>query len=130
MTISPNVVRSVLASVVAVVFLWVSITGVIAGRDLARSRATVERAESLKMGLAYFYSDQDRYPSELEYLDGEKMKVYLSGFPGKVFTHKKWCQDEPRFSSRGGSAFKYEFCLARGWQGLGRGWHSIDERIK
>lgn len=128
LNISPEGIKWGIASVVLILLAWSVGAGVVAGRDLARARAIAESAQALDKGLQFFYGDQDRFPSELEYADGEKLSVYLKNFPGVSFIHKKWCASPPRYLSSGGSSYEYSYCLPRGWQGQARGWHVLTER--
>lgn len=111
LNISPERLKFLLVLMVAIIFTLVMVIGIIKGKNRARSSANLNRSLILLDGLKQFYSDQGRYPSELEYQDGKNLSIYLKNFPGPEFTNKKLCPQKSRYISNGGDTFNFTFCL-------------------
>ncbi len=125
--IQPQYVR---ASIIFVIIFFVFLTslfGFRAGRDLAKSRATLNTVHTTLRGFDYFFSDQDRYPSPVEFLDPNILGVYLSPVPGPNFASKQ-CPTTTTYDTFDQRSFVYTYCLPRALGDQAAGLHTLTER--
>lgn len=113
-----------------VILFFVSLTsffGFRAGRDLAKSSATLELTHTTMRGLDYFFNDQDRYPSPVEFGEAESFGVYMSQIPLPSFISKQ-CPVTTTYDTFDERAFEFTYCLPRGLGDQAAGVHKLTER--
>jgi hypothetical protein len=114
------------AACLSVLFLILAVLrGAEAGKIRAQSRLVAGNARALSQGLRYFYQDQDRYPTALEFANAGVMLGYFNLFPAREFPSGSCFQsfDYKRISD---AAFSLNFCLSGKISGLKSGWNSIN----
>jgi len=67
--------------VVAVILFYGVYRGINNGILAAQSEVVLANARTIVKGLDYFYSDQNRYPSQEEFANTNLMLAYISGYP-------------------------------------------------
>lgn len=117
-----NLYRTLTVLVVAVILLWTCSSGWSKGRKIAEAEQVLANADAVVKGLDYFYNDQDRYPTAVEF-SSDDMAQYFSSFPLHNFSSSE-CPET--FSYKRNSATEYilGFCLPIESAGFVQGWNS------
>lgn len=112
--------------VTAVILLWCVLAGWSSGKKTAQSEAVLANAAALKQSLDYFYLDQDRFPSALEFTDQDRkiMLSYLSYFPIAEFPAKN-CPQSYVYKNTGTKSFQLKYCLPKAINGYQSGWNQV-----
>lgn len=109
-------------AVVLLVLLCVWI-GFRSGKALSQSKLIMANANTLSVGLNYFHSDYDRFPSLLEYQTPNLMAVYFSKWPPMEFDGKL-CDGSFEYESSRYNEYVLSVCLPKakdgGQKGLNR----------
>lgn len=127
MTISPRAIQNSIVVVVIIFFYLCLHWGWRAGQDIARTRFTVRTAYVTLQGLDYFYNDQSRYPSENEFVDRNRMGVYISNFPPTFLTHNL-CPVNGQYATQGLRTFSLQFCTPRSLSPFQKGVSAVSEK--
>lgn len=127
MQISPERIRAAVIVLVLVLFVTVCGFGFVAGRDLARADLVVGQAQGLAQGLAYFYADQDRFPSPQEFAEQASFGVYAQGVPVHTVSSKA-CPTVLGYESLTLRTFSITYCIPRSVNGLPQGVHEVTNR--
>ncbi len=101
---------------------WMGLSGVRAGK----SNAIIKNASMLKQGVQYFFNDQNRYPTALEFQDRNLMLNYFSAFPPQAITGGP-CSQTYNYTSATAKTFVLEFCLPRAAAGFAAGWNKVTQ---
>lgn len=112
---------------VAVVLFWSVSSGISKGKQMAQAQTVVATANSLSAGLQYFYSDQDRFPTALEFSDPSLMLNYFSSFPPPDFISTA-CSQSYIYKRISTSNFNLSFCLPVAYGNYNSGWNGINEQ--
>ena len=110
--------------VVAAILLLSVFSGYSKGKISAQSFAVAQTAIETSKALQNFYSDQDRYPSAVEFENSEIMLKYLSGFPLPDFPTAS-CTRSFDYKRSDAQNFQLSFCLPSGSGIYKAGWNSI-----
>jgi len=108
----------------AVVLFLVIAKGLSAGQQIAQAQIVTQTAKNLSVGLQYFYSDQNRFPSAVEFADQNTMLNYFSVFPPADFSSAN-CSQSFIYKRLNDSNFQLDFCLPRAEGGYTAGWNVI-----
>lgn len=125
--IQPYQIRLAILTVVLILFVTACSYGFLAGRALARSELAVEQTRSIMRALNYFFSDQDRYPGQAEFVDPGVMRTYLSAVPVTEVRSKE-CPKPFAYETFDRKSFTFSFCVARGYGSWSAGQQSTTEK--
>lgn len=106
--------------------VWLAI---INGQKSAQSRQIVKDAAALAVSLEYFYEDQNRYPSNDEFLDQNVMRQYADNFPPQQFVSTT-CTENYQYLNTFRTDYELRFCLPKGVAGYRTGWNTLKAPIK
>ena len=126
-SVSPRFIQNVVVIVVVIILGLSSRFGWKAGRDIAQTSGTVRSVNTLLVGLHYFYEDQARFPSSLEFRDSKRMATYFNYFPAKFFTDSR-CPENGVYSTSNQKIFSLQFCIVRSQPPFGLGLNTVTER--
>jgi hypothetical protein len=123
-----NKYKSTITVLLAAVILFLAVSmGLRAGQQAAEANTVVQTAKNLVAGFQYFYSDQNRYPSAVEFADSSIMDNYFSNFPPADFTSAN-CNDNFVYKKISDSNFQLDFCLVTAVSGYQSGWNVINKQ--
>ncbi|HYV33435.1 MAG TPA: hypothetical protein VE973_01120 [Candidatus Limnocylindria bacterium] len=109
---------------VAVILFLAIFLGISSGKTSAQSQTVVKAAQNLAQGLKYFYQDQSRYPTLLEFSDKNIMLSYFSSFPPQDFVSGN-CPQSFIYKIIGVSITQLDYCLPKGSGQYAAGWNKI-----
>jgi hypothetical protein len=122
----PHNLKIFLSSLLAAVVLFLAISnGIKAGNENAQSQVALQTAQNLAAGLQYFYNDQNRFPTAVEFADQNTMLNYFSVFPPASFVSSN-CSQSFIYKPVNDANFQLDFCLARAAGGYSAGWNVIN----
>lgn len=98
--------------------------GLSAGKRAAQAMAVWSNVKELAGGLDYFYNDQNRYPTALEFQDRNLMLNYFVNFPSRGFASAQ-CPDTYDYQYFSGRQVELDFCLPTAAAGKNRGWNKL-----
>jgi hypothetical protein len=107
-----------------VILLWSFTAAFRSGKNVAQSEFVLQTADSLATGLEYFYNDQGRYPSALEFMDQSIMVNYFTVFPPVEFMSQT-CQSNFVYKRPTLKNYQLNFCLPKAAAGWPVGWSQI-----
>ena len=110
---------------VAVIFLLVILGGISSGKKSAQANLIIQNAQNLSGALYYFYGDQDRFPTVLEFQNKDIMLNYLSSFPPADFISET-CPENYIYKRPSSKSFELFFCLPKGAQEYSTGWNKYE----
>jgi hypothetical protein len=120
-----NKYQSTITVLLAAVILLLAVSkGMGAGQQEAQALATVETAKSLATGFGYFYSDQNRFPSAVEFADSSVMNKYFNNFPPASFVSAN-CTENFIYKKISDSSYQLDYCLATAVSGYQAGWNVL-----
>ena len=123
-----NKYKNLLTVLVAAVILFLAMAkGLASGRQGAEAETEVETAKNLASGFGYFYSDQNRFPTAVEFADSSVMSWYFNNFPPVAFTSSN-CSQNFIYKRISSNNFQLDFCLAAAVSGYQSGWNIINEQ--
>lgn len=109
----------------AVVLFLVISTGISSGQKQAQAQTLVQASAQVEAGLRYFYSDQDRFPSALEFSDQNVMLNYFTSFPPSNFP-SSLCAQSFIYKKAADDNFQLSFCLPVKNSQFNKGWNTIN----
>lgn len=110
------------AAVILVFSLWLAIQN---GKAEARSKMVVKNFGELEKALKYFYNDQNRFPSTVEFNESSEsniLKIYSNNFPPENFVSKQ-CPQTFVYKQLKPNTYELNFCLERSVPGFKKGWN-------
>jgi hypothetical protein len=111
----------------AVILLMSVLAGAAAGKRRAQSQAVFANAMAVAQGLHYFYGDQTRFPSAIEFQGNLNLMLsYFTPFPPADIVSKN-CPRSFAYQRPMLQAFKLSYCLPDEWEGLAAGWNELNE---
>ena len=116
---------------VAVVLFTTVVWGLGSGKTRAQAENVFATQAELVKGLNYFYADQDRFPTVLEFGERPAMLNYFNSFPPLEFA-AGGCSESYVYKRDDSQNFSLSFCLPQDVDGLSKGWHTVlaDGNIK
>jgi hypothetical protein len=78
----------------------------------------------LQRGFQYFYNDQGRFPTALEFSDTNLMRSYMTNFPPQQFVSGP-CEKSLEYKSATSQTYELQFCLPKGKSGWPAGWSVV-----
>jgi hypothetical protein len=115
-----NLLIGLLVVLLCLGIFWAFVAGTRAGK----SAVILKNTAALKDGLQYFQADQNRYPTAVEFKDGNIMLNYFSAFPPLTLTGGS-CTTTFDYQSPTAKTFELDFCLPKASQGFSAGWNKI-----
>lgn len=109
---------------VAVILLLAIFWGLAKGKEDAESQAVLAAQANLVKGLQFFYQDQNRYPSALEFVDAPTMLNYFNSFPPPDFASKN-CSQSFSYQRNALDSYSLSFCLPVSSGGFAAGWNAV-----
>lgn len=109
--------------VMAVILFMALATGISAGVKSAQSRAIITSAANLEAGFNYFYGDQNRFPTAVEFSDQTTMANYFNNFPPVNFAAS--CSENYIYKRTSDNNFELDFCLPVSVGSYKSGWNVI-----
>ena len=110
---------------VAAVLLLAAFSGINKGKQLAEAQTVEQTARNLFSALQFFYHDQERYPTALEFEDRHIMLNYLNNFSLPVFS-SKICSQNFFYKRASLNGFQLSFCLPAPVKSYSAGWNTIN----
>ena len=121
-----NKYKNILTVLLAAVILFLAVAkGLGAGQQAAEAQAEIQTAKNLASGFEYFYGDQNRFPSAVEFADSSVMTTYFNNFPPPNFTSAN-CDENFVYKNIGDNNFQLDFCLPTALSGYQAGWNTIN----
>jgi len=108
--------------IAAVILFWVILAAVGSGRTKSKTELVLKNVESINTALEYFYSDQDRFPSVLEFGNANIMEVYLDPFPPAEVVSDN-CSQSFEYKRPKINSYELSFCLPKEADGFNEGWN-------
>ncbi len=118
--IGQNISITFLTVFVVTLLAWGAWNGVRA----ARSRTILNNAKAMTQGFAHFYTDQQRYPSIVEFQDNNVMRAYITNYPPQEFISGA-CAKNFEYLNPSAKSYELRVCLPEGVDGYRTGWNSI-----
>lgn len=118
----PRIKENVTFYTVVMIFVVVIVWGVFNGIKAARSKSILNDARTITTALQYFFEDQDRYPTGLEFTDDNLMAPYLSNLPAQEFPDNR-CTQSFNYSNPFPRQFQLDVCLSKGIGSANVGWN-------
>ena len=116
--------KPILYSLIMAVILFISIgAGIGSGFKHAQSLAVIESVNNLQTGLNYFYNDQDRFPTAVEFSDQVIMSNYFKSFPPINFAGS--CPQNYIYKRNSDINFELDFCLPTSSGNFKSGWNLL-----
>ncbi len=91
------------------------------GKSSAQSKVVLANTKGLQTALDYFYSDQNRFPTAIEFADRNTMIRYATLFPPPDFVSKS-CSQSFVYKRASKSSYTLNFCLPKSEGGIKAGW--------
>jgi hypothetical protein len=115
-----NLLIGFLAVLLVLGVWWAAVSGTRSGK----STVILKNAAALKQGAQYFFSDQNRYPTSVEFQDRNLMLNYFAAFPPQIIAGGP-CVQTYNYTSASAKAFELDFCLPKASGGFLAGWNKI-----
>ena len=121
-----NKYKNILTVLLAAVILFLAIIkGLGAGQQAAEAQVEIQTAKNLASGFQYFYGDQNRFPSAVEFADSSVMAAYFNNFPPANFISAN-CNENFVYKNISDKNFQLDFCLPTAVGGYQAGWNVIN----
>lgn len=108
----------------AVILFWAISSGIQNGKNIAQAALVAQNAQSLAKGFDFFYQDQNRFPSALEFQNNNLMNEYFGSFPPLSFA-SSICPESFLYKRPGLKSFELNFCLPANYQNYRPGWNKL-----
>ncbi len=108
----------------AVILLWFINLAWTKSKADSQSKVILNNAQALTQALSYFYNDQDRYPTALEFLNLNSFGAYLTPFPVEEFFSKK-CQQNFSYKRLDSGSYILSFCIPAKTGFYEPGWNDL-----
>ncbi|MDB4939855.1 MAG: hypothetical protein JWO40_280 [Candidatus Doudnabacteria bacterium] len=113
-----------------VLFVLSIVLGIFSGVASGKDQATFKNVGNISNALQFYYSDQDRYPTETQFND-QKILIpfYISAIP-KPENAQGVCAGvtDFKYTQQNAGSYKLDFCLVQGTAGLSKGMHTLTEK--
>lgn len=97
------------------------------GSTRAQAEATFHESQELSKALEFFYNDQGRFPSAVEFTESSEkniLKIYTENFPPKQMPSKV-CTESFKYERITPKSYKLLVCVPVATNGLLRGWNTL-----
>ncbi|MCL5666336.1 MAG: hypothetical protein M1383_00990 [Patescibacteria group bacterium] len=113
----------------AVVLLLAALAGISKGRSVSQAKIIAGNAQNLAKGLDYFYNDQNRFPTAVEFQDQNLMLNYFNGFPPANISSAA-CAETFAYKRPSPQTYQLNFCLPADFAPYHRGWNAITKNYE
>jgi hypothetical protein len=110
----------------AVILLLATLQGISSGNQVAASQSVSESAQNLQKGIEYFYQNENRFPTAVEFADQATMAGYFTNFPPKDLPSKQ-CSQSYLYKRISDSSYQLSFCLPTSVNNSKKGWNTISQ---
>lgn len=110
--------------ITAVILFFSLLWGISAGQQLAQAGLVAANANSIARGLQFFYQDQNRFPTAIEFQNRNIMLGYFNNFPPMEFI-SSGCPGSFIYKRTSSQKFQLDFCLPKAFQNFSRGWNVL-----
>jgi hypothetical protein len=107
----------------AAIFGFSLFKGLAAGKNNSHSEYIFSVQQEILKGLDYFYEDQNRFPSQEEFLNSEIMLRYFSVMPGSI-SNSSICPQNFIYKKINSSSYQLDYCLDSDINTLSKGWRT------
>jgi hypothetical protein len=122
----PEKIKNIFGGLLTAAVLFLSIIwGVSTGQKIAQATIVSQTANNLVAAVQYFYQDQNRYPTELEFSNQTIMLNYLTQFPAPDFVSGV-CSQSFVYKQITADNFQLNFCLPTAEGSYPKGWSVIN----
>lgn len=118
---NPAIVRSVLLVLLLLFGGLLVMLGYFSGQRSAAAKFNLAQVNETSLALSRFYTDQERFPTEEEFLEPSVFGQYLSKFPLALKEVSK-CEHGPEYKASVLSRYELEFCLPANAGSFVAGW--------
>lgn|GEM_PF-1716776 len=110
--------------ITAVILFFSLLRGAEAGKQLAKAEVIGKNARSVAAGLHFFYRDQNRFPSGVEFGQPPVMLNYVNPYPPMEFP-SSLCPSTFIYKREALQNFQLNFCLPKAIDGFSAGWNTL-----
>jgi hypothetical protein len=121
---SQKLLQNILIGVLVVLLVGGGFWAWWSGTRAGKSSVVVKNIDAIQTGLKYFYTDQNRYPTAVEFQDQNIMLSYMSPLPLQPVIGGS-CSQTYRYSSANPRTYELEFCLPKASGGFAAGWNKV-----
>jgi choline-glycine betaine transporter len=118
------IVRTIAIALVGILFVITVLFGVRSGVRRAQSYAVLDTVAQVKQAVDYFYSDNNRYPSAVEFNAASSMGTYLQPFPAHEF-RSAGCQQSITYRYTNQQQYQLDYCIPSDVQDSTAGTHTL-----
>lgn len=120
-----NKIKILLSSLIAAVVLLLAIVwGINNGKKIAQAKIIIQTSKNAVSALQYFYQDQNRYPTAVEFADQNLMLNYMSNFPLPDYPSSN-CSQSFVYKRADAATYQLSFCLPTAEGGYQAGWNMM-----
>ena len=123
-TVNPKFKLLLGSLIVAAVLLLAVMLGLASGKNLAQAKTVVASAQALTKAFEYFYNDQGRFPTAVEFTNQNVMLNYLSAYNLPVFA-SKICSESLLYKKTLSGGYELDFCLPAAAENYAQGWNKL-----
>lgn len=105
-----------------VILLLTIFSGLKKGKLEAQTEAVLNNTQAINKALEYFFQDQDRYPTAMEFAEPKLMGQYLSLYPIPDIVSEN-CSNSFRYLRIEPKKYDLFFCLSKDTENSIQGWN-------
>jgi hypothetical protein len=121
---SKKVLATLSSLVLAVVLFMVLMWAMNKGKRQAEAELIIQNTQAIQESLEFFFRDQNRYPSALEFSNLNIMNSYLNPYPPLKLVSKS-CNETFVYKRPAPVVYQLNFCLPIATKGFKQGWNVI-----
>ena len=110
--------------IVTALFVVSTVFGIKNGAEAAKTKVVYNSVLVLRQGFDNFFSDQDRFPSDVELTDPKILLTYFTHLPDNV-SKTQACEKIFVYKRLSFNSYELNFCLAQKVASFGKGWNII-----
>ncbi len=119
-----KLIQYLLAAIILIVFLSILVGAWHNGQARSQSALILQSADELEQGLSFFYSDQNRYPTAIEFASPQIMGIYLIPYPPAEFV-TKFCSRSFVYQNASPKFYRLSVCLPKARGNALTGWNQF-----
>ncbi len=121
---SKKILATLSSLLLAVILFAVLMWGIGKGKRQSEAELIVQNTQAIQESLEFFFRDQNRYPSALEFSNLNIMSSYLNPYPPLKFVSKS-CNETFDYKRPSQAVYQLNFCLPMATKGFKQGWNSV-----
>ncbi len=122
--INSALIRAIAIGMVGLLFILIIFFGVQSGLRRAQSGTVLDNVTELNQAIDYFHSDNNRYPSAVEFASSASMGTYLEPFPPRQFVTDT-CQQSYSYRYINQQSYELSYCVSADVRGITEGSHVL-----